>query len=331
LITFALYSKGQERLFDKHSLIRIDVATDLRKLFNDINPETANYHKGLLTYIDFEGNSVTIPVKLKTRGIFRRSKENCNIPPLTVNFKDDSLSNNYFSNIGKLKLVNVCNRKRESFQQYLIKEYLVYRIYNLLSEFSFKVRMVKILYVDINNAIAPFETLGFFIEDMSSLNQRTNTKPIKTLGIIQDAVDRPKMDVTSIFQYMIGNTDWSVPKQHNIKLVVKESDLIPIAIPYDFDFCGFVNPPYTKPPEIIPISHVTERYYRGFCRTRKELEPAITHFISVKENIFSLIQEDTLLNSRSKRELIEYIADFFDIIENPRFIQRELIDNCRKN
>lgn len=330
-IVFAICSKGQERLFDSHSIIRIDIATDLRKLFNDINPETAKYHKGLLTYIDAQGNTVIHSVKLKTRGIFRRSRENCNLPPLTVNFKDDSLSKNYFSNIGKLKLVNVCNRKRESFQQYLIKEYLVYRVYNLLTEFSFRVRMVKIVYVDINNAIAPFETLGFFIEEMESLNHRTNTMPIKTLGIIQDAVDRPKMDVTSIFQYMIGNTDWSVPKQHNIKLVIRESDLIPIAIPYDFDFCGFVNPPYTKPPEIIPISHVTERYYRGFCRTRKELEPAINYFISKKENVFSLIQEDTLLNSRSKREMIEYITDFFDIIENQKYIQREFIDNCRKN
>lgn len=330
-IVFAICSKGQERLFDNHSLIRIDIATDLRKLFADINPETAKYHNGLLTYIDAKGNSITISVKIKTRGIFRRSRDNCNLPPLLMNFKDDSLSYSYFSNIGKLKLVNVCNRKRESYQQYLVKEYLIYRIYNLLTEFSFRVRMVKILYVDINNTIAPFETLGFFIEDMESLNQRTNTKPLKTLGIIQDAVDRSKMDVTSIFQYMIGNTDWSVPKQHNIKLVVKESNLIPIAIPYDFDFCGFVNPPYTKPPEIIPISHVTERYFRGFCRSIKELEPAINNFASKKDTIFRLVQEDTILNSKSKKVLVEYLTEFFDIIENPKYIQREFIDNCRKN
>jgi len=330
-LTLVIHSKGQGGLFDNHNLIRIDIATDLRKLLNDINPETAKYHKGILTYIDSGGNSVTIPVKLKTRGIFRRSRENCNLPPLTVNFKDDSLSNNYFSNIGKLKLVNVCNRKRESFQQFLVKEYLVYRLYNLLTEFSFRVRMVKIVYVDINNAITPFETLGFFIEDMASLNQRTNTKPIKTLGIIQDAVDRPKMDVTAIFQYMIGNTDWSVPKQHNIKLVVKESDLIPIAIPYDFDFCGFVNPPYTKPPEIIPISHVTERYFRGFCRSAKELEQAVLHFKTPKTDIFNLIENDTLLLSRTKKQLIDYLNEFYRVIENPKYIHREFIDNCRKN
>lgn len=330
-IVLAICSSGQDRLFDNHSLIRIDIATDLRTLFNDVNPETAKYHKGILTYIDTLGNSVTVSVRLKTRGIFRRSKENCNIPPLTVNFNDDSLSNNYFSDIGKLKLVNVCNRKRESFQQYLVKEYLVYRIYNLLTEYSFRVRMVKVLYVDINNAIAPFETLGFFIEEMESLNKRTNTKPIKTLGIVQDAVDRSKMDLTAIFQYMIGNTDWSVPKLHNIKLVVKESDLVPTAIPYDFDFCGFVNPPYTKPPEIIPITHVTERYFRGFCRSAKELEPVILQFKFHKTDIYNLVENDTLLLGKTKRQVTEYLNDFYRVIENPKSIHREFIDNCRKN
>lgn len=328
---FAMYSKGQESLFDDHGLIRIDIATDLRALLRDTNPETAKYHKGLITHIDKEGNTVIIPVKIKTRGIFRRNRENCNLPPLTINFKDDSLSKSYFSNVGKLKLVNVCNRKRESFQQYLVKEYLVYRIYNLLAEFSFRVRMVKILYVDINNAMAPFETLAFFIEDMESLAQRTNTKPVKTLGIIQDAVNRPQMDITAIFQYMIGNTDWSVPKLHNIKLVVSESDLIPIAIPYDFDFCGFVNPPYTKPPEFIPISNVTERYYRGFCRSTKELEPAIQHFKNNKIAIYGLIENDSLLQGRTKKHLTEYLNEFFKVLENPKSIQREFIDNCRKN
>lgn len=331
LLILAYYSKGQAGLFDDHNLVKIDIVTDLRNLFSDTNPETAKYHKGLLTYIDTNGASVSISVRLKTRGIFRRSRENCNLPPLTVNFKDDSLSNHYFNDIKKIKLVNVCNRKRESFEQYLVREYLVYRIYNLFTEYSFRVRFVKILYVDINNALPPFESVGFFIEEMKSLNTRTNTKPIKTLGIIQEAVDRSHMDMTAIFQYMIGNTDWSVPKLHNIKLVVKDSLLIPIAIPYDFDFCGFVNPPYTKPPEIIPIKNVTERYFRGFCRTKEELDPVINQFKAQKENVFKLIQEDTLLNIKSKKQLVKYITEFYEIIENPRYLNREFIDNCRKN
>jgi len=328
-VFFAAVLTAQERLFDKEEIIRIDIVTDLKNLIRDVNPETAKYHNGLLTYINHLGENVSISIKLKTRGIFRRSKENCNFPPLTVKFSPDTIDN-LFIDTDKLKLVNVCNRKRNSYQQYLAKEYLVYRMYNLLTDYSFRVRMVKIFYVDINNAIPPFETFGFFVEDMESLNRRTNSKSIKTVGIIQEAVNRSLMDITAIFQYLIGNTDWSVPRQHNIKLIVSDSDLIPIAIPYDFDFCGFVNPPYTKPPEIIPILHVTQRYYRGFCRTEKELEPALEVFRKKKEDIHRLIIADTLLTASSKKQAINYINQFYDVIDNPKLIHREFIENCRK-
>jgi hypothetical protein len=328
-IFFAVRLSAQHSLFDKEDILNIDIVTDLRALIRDVNPENAKYHKGLLTYINSSGDNVSIAVKLKTRGIFRRSKDNCNFPPLTIKFSEDTVES-YFTNIDKLKLVNVCNWKRELFQQYLIKEYLVYKIYNLLTDYSFRVRMVKILYVDINSAISPFETFGFLIEDMNSLNRRTNSKPIKTLGIVQEATNRLHMDITAIFQYFIGNTDWSVPKQHNIKLVVSDSDLIPIAIPYDFDFCGFVNPPYTKPPEIIPILHVTQRYYRGFCRTPKELEPSLEIFQQKRPDVYSLIENDTLLRGKHKKHVLDYIDEFYRVIDSPRLLHRELIENCRK-
>ena len=328
-IFFAVDLNAQEFLFDKEEIIRIDIVTDLRALIRDVNPENAKYHQGLLTYINPLGENISIAIKLKTRGIFRRSRENCNFPPLTVKFSHDTIEN-YFSNIDKLKLVNVCNSKRESYQQYLVKEYFAYKIYNLLTDYSFRVRMVKIFYVDINNSIPPFEALGFFVEDMESLNRRTNSKSIKTMGIIQEAVNRSQMDITAIFQYFIGNTDWSVPKQHNIKIVVRESDLIPIAIPYDFDFCGFVNPPYTKPPVIIPILHVTERYYRGYCRTIKELEPVLDIFQKKKSAVYDLIEADTLMKPKQKMQALNYINEFYNVIDNPKLLQREFIENCRK-
>lgn len=324
-------TKSQERLFDSHNIIKIDIVANLKELFRDINPEKSIQHPGYLSYIDSDGKSVNVRIKLETRGIFRRSRENCNTPPLRINFIDEDLDKTIFSKIEKLKLVNTCNRNRESFQQFIFKEYIAYRLYNLFTDFSFKVRMVKIVYVDVSNSLAPFESYGFFIEDMESLKRRTGTKSLKTLGIVQEGVDRNKMDVTSVFQFMIGNTDWSVPRQHNIKLLIRDSVLIPIAVPYDFDFCGFVNPPYTKPPEIIPIKNVTERYYRGFCRSVKELEPALNLFSDKKDAVYSLIKSDTLLNKKHKDWTIEYIDDFYSILNNPKRVKTEFIDNCRTN
>lgn len=322
---------SQPLIFDSNTLLRIDIVADLKSLFRDVNPEIASYHKGFITYIDDAGDVVRINVKLKTRGIFRRSKENCNLPPISIKFNDDNLSATIFKDINKLKLVNSCNRKRAIFQQYLIKEYLSYKMYNKLTDYSFRVRLLQISYIDINNSFPPFESIGFFIEDMESLNKRTNTNSVKTLGIVQEAVDRRKMDITAVFQYMIGNTDWSVPKLHNIKLVLDSGVLIPVAVPYDFDFCGFVNPPYTKPPDIIPIDHVTTRYYRGFCRTNDEFRPIIQLFEERKDSIFSVIISDTILNKKHRTEALKYIDDFYQIIIDPKLFRKEFIDNCRND
>lgn len=331
ILTYLFISdlKAQKNFFDSNEIVTVDIVTDLRALFRDINPETAKYHPGFISYIDNNGNSITINVKLKTRGIFRRSRENCNLPPLTIKFNDESLDSSIFMNQNKLKLVNACYRKRDIYKQYVIKEYLAYRIYNVLTDYSFRVRMVKIVYVDINNSIHPFESVGFLIEDINTLNSRTNSKHLKTLGIIQDATDRKMIDIVTVYQYLIGNTDWSVLKQHNIKLIVNDSSLIPIAIPYDFDFCGFVNPPYTKPPEIIPIKHVTDRYYRGFCRTREELAPTFQFFIDKQKEIYNLIIEDTLLTPQNRKATLKYIDEFYKVIKDHKLIQREFIDNCR--
>lgn len=331
LLSLGFETKPQERLFDSSSIIKIDIVANLKELFRDVNPEKAIHHSGFLSYIDSEGNSVNVRIKLKTRGIFRRSRENCNTPPLSIKFIDENLDKTIFAQIEKLKLVNTCNRNRETYQQFIFKEYLAYRLYNLFSEYSFKVRMVKIVYVDISNSFAPFESYGFFIEDMESLMRRTETKTLKTLGIVQEGVDRDNMDITAVFQFMIGNTDWSVPRQHNIKLLIKDSVLTPIALPYDFDFCGFVNPPYTKPPEIIPIKNVTERYYRGFCRSQRELEPTINIFNEKKDLVYGLINADTLLNKKHKEWTIRYIDEFYTILSNPKRVKTEFIDNCRTN
>lgn len=329
LVTVSVSSRSQNNLFESHQPIRIDIVTNLRELFKDINPEKAKYHQGFISYLDSNGNPVIVNTKFKTRGIFRRSRENCNLPPLSIKFVDKQLDSTIFAGIDKIKLVNTCNKNRQNFLQFLYKEYLAYRIYNILTEYSFKVRVVKLVYIDINNSMPPFETGGFLIEELDALNQRKGTKTLKTQGIVQEATMRSKMDITSVFQYMIGNTDWSVPKQHNIKLVINDSTLTPIAIPYDFDFCGFVNPPYTKPPDIIPIKHVTDRYYRGFCRKPNELQPTLDLFNIKKDSIYSLLINDTLLNKKHKAAVIEYLNDFYSTINNPKQVKNEFIDNCR--
>ena len=55
------------------------------------------------------------------------------------------------------------------------------------------------------------------------------------------------MDMIAIFFYMIGQWDWSVPGLHNISVIVPSNYSgkgLGVALPFDFDLTGVVNPNY---------------------------------------------------------------------------------------
>mgnify|MGYP005834880387 CR=1 FL=1 len=325
LCTVTLSSNAQGNIFDKQSILEIEIIGDLKELFNDVIPQNARYHDIIIYYLDGD-SSVSLPAKAMTRGIFRRNRSNCKIPSLAI--KPQKINDPIFNTSQRIKLVNPCMNTLSA-QQYIIKEYYAYRIYNILTDYSFKVRLVKILYLDRVGKYKNFFTYGILIEPLKWLANRTNTKEIKTQGIIQNATYRPVLDAMAMFQYLIGNTDWSVPKLHNIKLLYHDSLTSVIPVPYDFDYCGFVNPPYTKPPEIIPISSVRERYYRGNCRQRLELNFTIDFFIKKKAEIMNIITADSLLTEKNKNYILNYIDMFYSTLSDPKLVKREFIENCR--
>jgi len=331
LLLFSVKLYPQSTLFNSNVPFTIELVADYNEIFNDRNPENAKYHNAILVFQDSISNYRSINVKLKTRGIFRRSRENCKVPPLTVKFELDTIKGkSVFEGYNKLKLVNVC-QIRDKYEQLLIKEYYVYRIYNIITDYSFRVRLVRVLYIDREGNYSNFSRYGFLIEDFKSLALRNNTCVVKTKGITQFGLDRNLELKMAFFQYMIGNTDWSVSKLHNIKLLYSEKKTNTIAVPYDFDFCGFVNPPYTKPPDIIPITNVRERYYRGACREDFEFTNTAKFFLQKKDEIYSLFRSDTLLTARNKSNIMEYLDAFFEIMSSESSLKREIIRKCREN
>lgn len=323
ILTLSSYAQGN--LFEEQSILEIEIIGNLKELFTDVNLQNVRYHDIIIYYL-YADTSVSLPAKAMTRGNFRRSKSNCKISPLAI--KPQKNNDPIFNTSQRIKLVNPCMNTLSA-QQYIIKEYYAYRIYNILTDYSFKVRLVKILYLDRVGKYKNFFTYGILIEPVKWLAKRTNTKEIETQGIIQNATYRPVLDVMTMFQYLIGNTDWSVPKLHNIKLLYHDSLTSVIPVPYDFDYCGFVNPPYTKPPEIIPINNVRERYYRGNCRQRLELNFTIDFFIKKKAEIMNLITADSLLTAKNKNDILNYIDMFYSTLSDPKLVKREFIENCR--
>ncbi len=263
-------------------------------------------------------------ITITVRGHMRRSI--CNVPPVKLNFKKSPR----LSSLNSLKLVTVC-RGGAFDGQLLLKEYLVYKIFNLLTDKSFRVRLVNLTYEDTKERKKPMIWDAFFVEDVDALAKREKCKELNNIKTNSELTDRKQMTLVNLFEFMIGNTDWSVPNNHNIKLLKSKKDSLqrPIPVPYDFDYSGLVNAEYATPDPIMNVESVLTRVYRGFPRKMEELQEAILVFNKQKESIYALIKNFAPLSSRNKSEMTDYLDDFYKIINKPSEVKYYFIDNAR--
>jgi hypothetical protein len=277
------------------------------------------------------GDSLTIndPIQLEVRGHFRRG--HCYLPPLKVIFKNDKSA--AFYKLKSLKLVSNC-RVSNSDDQNLLKEYLIYKIYNMITDKSFRVRLLNLTYKDSSEKKKPITQHAFLIEDVKELAKRSDCvdwTDWKGKKFGTEATDRQQMTTVAIFEYMIGNTDWSVPVNHNIRIIHSKKDSLsrPFVVPYDFDFSGLVNTNYSSPDERLGIENVRERLYRGFPRTMEELNIVLDVFNKQKPNIYALINNFDLLTPRTKKEMTLYLDEFYKTISSQYTVKDVFITNAR--
>jgi hypothetical protein len=252
----------------------------------------------------------------------------CHLPPLRLNFGADTTSP--LRGLKSLKLVLSCDAIA-NFEQLLIKEYLVYKMYNLITDKSFRVRLMEINFEDVNGKKKGFKQHAFFMEDVDELAKRHHCEAVEGEMYLTDATDKMQITLVSIFEYMIGNTDWSVPNNHNIKLLRPVEGTIrrPIPVPYDFDYSGIVDAPYATPDPDLGLEFVTQRLYRGFPRTMEELAPLVQKFKDKKEEIYKVISDCNLLTPGNKKQMSNYLNDFFQVLERPNDIKSVFIDKAR--
>jgi hypothetical protein len=274
-----------------------------------------------------DADSINEEIDLTARGHMRRSI--CNVPPIGLNFTGKGSPT--LAPLKKVKLVTTC-KGGNGYDQLLLKEYLIYKIYNMLTEKSFRVRLANFTYLDNKDKKKSINQYGFMVENVDALAKRLKCKEINNKTILTEATDREQMTMVAIFEYFIGNTDWSVPNNHNIKLLDLKGDstTLPYPVAYDFDYSGLVNADYAVPDPLFNIENVTERLYRGFPRTMPELEAVLKIFTDQKENIIALIKNFELLDKSYRSEMISYINDFYSSIKSPRDVQNIFISNARK-
>ncbi len=312
-------------LFASDDLFSIDLKFDITEYKK--KKDDKEYMDALISY-ETNGDSVVRKIRIRARGEFRRKF--CEMPPIMLNFDMDDTATGDFHQINKLKMVTVCPTGS---QEYLLKEYLTYKLYSVLTDNSFRVRLLKVNYLNHAKNDKSITEYAFVIEPVELLAKRIESVEIKTQNLTQKDVKPEMMNRVAIFNYMIGNTDWSVPIGHNVQLFAQyKSDHPELAaiVPYDFDFSGIVNTHYAAPFHTLTIDSVRERLYLGVCRDRETFIKALSEFAHYKNRFYSVINDFRWLDERSKSDMIYYLDGFFEDLAKPETLARTLLRECLK-
>lgn len=313
-------------LFDETEPMHITLTLDLKMYQRE-------KHKGEYMPVHFlyEINDTLLlekTMRLKARGQFRRS--HCNLAPFWLNIRKANVKNAHMQDINRIKIVTHC-KGAKAYEEYVLKEYLAYKIYNILSPVSFRVRLLKMTYVDSGRKNKITEGWAFMIEPESMLAQRTGALVMKKDDLAMQLMRPGEIDVVALFQYMIGNADYSVTGRHNLKILglpgFGTEGYTPV--PYDFDYSGLVDAYYAIPGENLGLASVRDRYYLGPCREDEAFIAAIEHINQCREEIIQLVTGFDYLDPKYKNGSIQYFEEYFELAGHHQPFIHSLQRTCR--
>lgn len=327
-------SSKPPKLFSSNETIKVTMTAPWRDLQKDKKFQGA--YPAQLQYQDETGNTVTRDMTVERRGVKRQ--EACSFPPIRLRFEKEAVKGTTFRGQKSLKMVTHCE-KSSRYDEFYILEMLAYRMNNLLTEYSFRVRPLEVTYVDSESGKSDDPRFAFLIEDDSDVAKRNDLKKVRVPKIYPSGLDPQQSALMSLFQYMIGNVDWAAlmgpdPNEccHNVKLIgpepLEEGDLV-IPLPYDFDSSGLVNAKYAAPNEGLPIRSVTDRLYRGYCAHNEGLEAARQNILGQEAAIRMLVDDESRLGDRTKRTASKYLDKFFETARDDGRFNKKVVDKCR--
>ena len=314
------------RLFVGVDPVLLTLTADFKAINKDRKAEGKQDYSGVL---GAGAGADALHVKLRTRGHFRLRASSCSFVPLRIEFAKDEVPGTLFDRQKALKLITHCRNDKE-YEQYSLREYLVYRALNILTPGSFRARLAKVTYMQAGENKPIITRLGLFLEDDDDVARRMEGRIMEMPRTLFKDVDPRKLTLDMVFEYMIGNTDFSMYMLHNIRLVRTPSRVI-YTVPYDFDLSGLVNTSYAIPDRAFMIKSVRDRVYRGPCRPPEEVEPVLALFKSHKTEILSLYDSLPDLDANYRREAKDYLEEFFRGIERSGDVKRTFVDGmCSK-
>jgi hypothetical protein len=322
-------SELPDPLFQDNETLHVTITGPLTSLVRE-RPKD-DYLAAVLEYTETDGTTVKFDLDIRTRGNFRH--KNCEYPPVSLNLKKSQANGTLFDEQNKLKLVIHCDYSQR-YEQVVLREYLAYRILNAVTNMSFRVRLLRVTYVNTEVQGGGQVRYGFLIEHKNRLGKRYDLKDLEIERTTVAAIQADRLNLTSVFEFLIGNTDFSPiagpPDSeccHNYVLFGNGTDPV-IAVPYDFDQSGFVDAPYAVPNEHFRIRTVRQRVYRGRCVNNEHVATSLRRFRDRRDSIYALVNEQEGLQSGVRENLVRYIDDFYALINDPKDVERRMIKRC---
>ncbi|MEM7503914.1 MAG: hypothetical protein AAF417_17835 [Pseudomonadota bacterium] len=318
-------------LFESNAVLNVKISAPLTTLVRERS--NTDYYDGELRLIAASSEPQLLSLKLRARGNFRRQRDTCRFPPVRLNFDKDEVPGTVFEGQNILKLVTHCRPGNNAFEQLVVREYLAYKILELHTPAAFRARLLRVTWADTERNGRTEERYGFVIEHKNELAERLDREAHEE-GTTHDALDSQQAAIVALFQYLIGNTDFSLvagrPDDtccHNGILLGKPTQPL-IAVPYDFDFSGLVNAPYASPNPRFKLRSVTQRLYRGNCALNHEVAGVAELFLARRDDVRALVEQQVGLSRQSRRRMLSFLEKFYADIGSAERLESRLIRNC---
>ena len=317
----------ERRLFTDDKPLELTLVGNYKVISKDRDTLSTTEYWGEVRMADGNGGELKIPVELRTRGHYRLANRNCSFVPLRLDFKKGEVKETIFNGQDKLKLVTHCNGNA-MYEEYMIREYLAYKVHNLVTPRSYRARLARVTYVD-SATNKPIETRNaVFLEHEDDVAKRMEGEVVEIRRALFDDVDPKQILEMSIFAAFIGHVDWSLAALHNVRLVrQRNGNLMPVI--YDLDFTGLVGTRYATPDPRLGIRNVRERLYRGPCKDPSELAEFFIPYFKNKDAILKLYDETPGLDGRYRNDTKAWLNQWFKMLETPRDAKFLFKDNCK--
>ncbi len=297
-------------LDEQGEILNIKLRTDFAALANAGSTEL--YQSATFFLLEKRREVLETEIEVRPRGKYRRKV--CSFPPLKLKFPKKDLKEKGWAKHNTLKLVVHCYETDWS-DEMVLREYLAYKLFQHISPVALKVKLAKVTYEDTAGKFPKTTHYGFLIEDDEELADRLDGKLIEDFNLPAERVDFSQYAIQAVFQYMIGNADWSVALRRNVELVRRKSDDQVLIVPYDFDYSGLVNPPYARPNPDFNQKTVRDRNLIGFPMSDAQKMEVIERFRPLQDQFIATCKSFKTLSPTARRDVIKYITSFYEVLE----------------